>query len=173
MNGQNTRSCPSLVFHHRHPRHKKSIGMPCQSSKNLRHRHRRQSRQSSTFPAPAPHTPTAHAIQSDGRPPARQSVVDMDVDTNGVSPELRGGDIFTMQRDIGGEDIIRKLEKGLPGWQGFGDYGWMADTTPVRRRFSNRQLSSISDVCCRTAMWKFYMRSKPTRISCLWRFLPA
>jgi len=52
---------------------------------------------------------------------------------NGMSPEPDGPgeDIVAMERDVGSEEIVRQLEKGLPRWKGFGEFGWMAEVNPV------------------------------------------
>jgi chromatin structure-remodeling complex subunit RSC1/2 len=63
------------------------------------------------------------------RPPSP----DLDVDVNSATPDPdgTGEDIVPMERDVGSEEIVRQLEKGLPRWEGFGESGWMADVGPV------------------------------------------
>lgn len=52
-----------------------------------------------------------------------------------MSPEPDGqGDEtlgLTIERDAESEEIVRQLEKGLPGWPGFGDQGWTDTITAV------------------------------------------
>jgi len=37
-----------------------------------------------------------------------------------------------MARDGDSDAIVTQLEKGLPRWEGFGDYGWMIEGSQER-----------------------------------------
>ena len=115
-------------------------------------------------PAPPSKPPTTPAL-SDANSPARQSSVDMDADIRGMSPDTDGpgDDITTMERDVGSEEIVRQLEKGLPRWKGFGDSGWMAEVEPVRP-ISQSTTVSHSVSRHRNGIWTFYTPSRVTRI---------
>ena len=50
----------------------------------------------------------------------------MDVDVGGTpEPESMGAD--DMARDGESDLIVQQLERGLPRWEGFGDFGWMME----------------------------------------------
>jgi chromatin structure-remodeling complex subunit RSC1/2 len=55
----------------------------------------------------------------------------MDVDI--MSDADGGGDEISeiMERDPESEEIVKQLEKGLPRWPGFGEWGWAEDVSPV------------------------------------------
>ncbi|KAI0063253.1 hypothetical protein BV25DRAFT_1802548 [Artomyces pyxidatus] len=80
-------------------------------------------------PAPAPaSTATAKPPVGDiSSSPHRLSSPDMEVDVGGTpEPESMGvGD--EMARDGESDAIVQQLERGLPRWEGFGDYGWMSE----------------------------------------------
>ena len=91
--------------------------------------------------APANNAFTFKPVQTRPKSPPRQASPEIDVDVSGMSPEPEGqgedmGIGAGMERDIGSEEIVRQLEKGLPRWGGFGENGWMNETDPVRSRFS-------------------------------------
>jgi len=67
------------------------------------------------------------------RPRSAQRVTtpEMDVDVSGMSPEPDGPTEDVGERDPESEKIVKQLEKGLPRWPGFGEEGWMTETTPV------------------------------------------
>jgi chromatin structure-remodeling complex subunit RSC1/2 len=51
---------------------------------------------------------------------------DMDVDVGGTpEPETMGAD--DMARDGESDLIVQQLERGLPRWEGFGDFGWLEE----------------------------------------------
>lgn len=72
---------------------------------------------SSSTPAvdpPAPQQPSS---------PPRMSSPDMDVDVGGTpEPESMGAD--DMARDGESDLVVQQLERGLPRWEGLGDFGW-------------------------------------------------
>ncbi|PCH33194.1 hypothetical protein WOLCODRAFT_93094 [Wolfiporia cocos MD-104 SS10] len=63
--------------------------------------------------------------------PERQPSPDMEVDVGGT-PEPEGA-AMEMVRDGESDEIVRQLEKGLPRWEGFGDFGWMEEVSRERR----------------------------------------
>ncbi|KAI9510644.1 hypothetical protein F5148DRAFT_1333868 [Russula earlei] len=73
--------------------------------------------------SPAPQ-PTSAFNQPSSSP--RMSSPDMDVDVGGTpDPESMGAD--DMARDGESDLVVQQLERGLPRWEGFGDYGWMKE----------------------------------------------
>jgi chromatin structure-remodeling complex subunit RSC1/2 len=51
---------------------------------------------------------------------------DMDVDVGGTpEPETMGAD--DMARDGESDLVVQQLERGLPRWEGFGDFGWLKE----------------------------------------------
>lgn len=51
---------------------------------------------------------------------------DMDVDVGGTpEPENMGAD--DMARDGESDLIVQQLERGLPRWEGSGDFGWLKE----------------------------------------------
>lgn len=63
---------------------------------------------------------------------------EIDIDVNGMSPELDGHSEDVVMGSVAGEEgngdseaIIRQLEKSLPRWEGFGNLGWMSDVSKV------------------------------------------
>jgi hypothetical protein len=51
---------------------------------------------------------------------------DMDVEVGGTpEPESVGAD--DMARDGESDLVVQQLERGLPRWEGFGDFGWMKE----------------------------------------------
>ena len=66
-------------------------------------------------------------------PAGRNSSSDPDVDI--TSPDTDGPeeDEPTSQtdRDSQNDEIVKQLEKGIPGWPGFGEEGWMEEVKPV------------------------------------------
>ncbi|KAA1468335.1 hypothetical protein DENSPDRAFT_863516 [Dentipellis sp. KUC8613] len=69
-------------------------------------------------PAPAP---------SRARSPQRQSSPDVEVDVGGTPEPENMGVSDEMVRDDESDAVVRQLERGLPRWEGPGDYGWMPD----------------------------------------------
>ena len=64
--------------------------------------------------------------QQPGSPP-RMSSPDMDVDVGGTpEPENMGAD--DMARDGESDLVVQQLERGLPRWEGFGDFRWLKET---------------------------------------------
>jgi len=58
--------------------------------------------------------------------PPRMSSPDMDVDVGGTpEPESMGAD--DMAHDGESDLIVQQLERGLPRWEGFGDFGWLEE----------------------------------------------
>lgn len=57
----------------------------------------------------------------------------MDIDIMSPEPDGQGDETLglTVERDAESEEIVRQLEKGLPGWPGFGDQGWTDTITAV------------------------------------------
>lgn len=51
----------------------------------------------------------------------REASSDIDVDGDYDGGAGSGRD----DRDDGDDEIVNALEKGLIGWEGFGEYGWM------------------------------------------------
>jgi hypothetical protein len=50
----------------------------------------------------------------------------MDLDVGGTpEPESMGAD--DMARDGESDLVVQQLERGLPRWEGFGDFGWMKE----------------------------------------------
>ncbi|XP_006454962.1 hypothetical protein AGABI2DRAFT_148258 [Agaricus bisporus var. bisporus H97] len=64
------------------------------------------------------------------RPKQRQHTPDVDVDI--MSPDNGHADGMMLERDPESEEIVKQLEKGLPRWPGFGEEGWMDETSPDR-----------------------------------------
>ncbi len=51
---------------------------------------------------------------------------DMDVDVGGTpDPESMGAD--DMARDGESDLVVQQLERGLPRWEGLGDFGWLKE----------------------------------------------
>ncbi|KAI0044882.1 hypothetical protein FA95DRAFT_1608164 [Auriscalpium vulgare] len=77
---------------------------------------------------PAASTPTRlPPLATQSTSPHRQSSPDMEIDVGGTpEPESLGvGD--EMARDGESDGIVQQLERGLPRWEGFGDYGWTTE----------------------------------------------
>ncbi|KAI0294782.1 hypothetical protein BC826DRAFT_909647 [Russula brevipes] len=73
--------------------------------------------------SPAPQQASASNQPSS---PPRMSSPDMDVDVGGTpEPESVGAD--DMARDGESDLVVQQLERGLPRWEGFGDFGWMKE----------------------------------------------
>lgn len=87
-------------------------------------------------PAPLPVVPTRTAT------PAGQINASTDPDVDITTPDSDGpaedGPAAQTDREPQGDEIIKKLEKGLPKWPGFGEHGWMDEIKPV---------SEIADEC--------------------------
>ena len=56
----------------------------------------------------------------------------MDIDVVSPDAEVHGdeGAGVGIERDPQSEEIVKQLERGLPGWPGFADVGW-AEVTQV------------------------------------------
>jgi hypothetical protein len=75
--------------------------------------------------APQQTTASASSQQQPSSPP-RMSSPDMDVDVGGTpEPETLGAD--DMAHDGESDLIVQQLERGLPRWEGFGDFGWLEE----------------------------------------------
>ena len=58
----------------------------------------------------------------------------MDVDVGGTpEPENMGAD--DMARDGESDLVVQQLERGLPRWEGFGDFGWMKEKEGSEERW--------------------------------------
>jgi len=76
-------------------------------------------------PAP-PQTTTPASNQQQPSSPPRLSSPDMDVDVGGTpEPENMGAD--DMARDGESDLVVQQLERGLPRWEGLGDFGWLKE----------------------------------------------
>jgi chromatin structure-remodeling complex subunit RSC1/2 len=66
-------------------------------------------------------------------PIQQQHVSDPDVDiTTPDSDSPEENELAAqMDRDPQSDEIIKQLEKGIPGWPGFGEEGWMDEAKPV------------------------------------------
>ncbi|TDL22417.1 hypothetical protein BD410DRAFT_821293 [Rickenella mellea] len=82
-------------------------------------------------PQPAPRRASPLPILS-SQPPLRQSSPDMDVDIGGGGSSEPEGVFEDMTRDAESDDIVKQLERSLPKWEGFGEGGWMAETSNDR-----------------------------------------
>jgi len=83
--------------------------------------------QSLTLTGTPPSTPAvdppAPQQQPSSSSPPRMSSPDMDVDVGGTpEPESMGAD--DMARDGESDLVVQQLERGLPRWEGLGDFGW-------------------------------------------------
>ena len=64
----------------------------------------------------------------------------MDVDIGGGPSDNEGetetygyqGPMSMLMRDPQSDDIVWQLERGLPRWPGYGDEGWLENTSLVR-----------------------------------------
>jgi hypothetical protein len=74
---------------------------------------------------------------------------DMDVDVGGTpEPENMGAD--DMARDGESDLVVQQLERGLPRWEGFGDFGWMKEKEGSEERWLELVLAikSHKDAVC-------------------------
>jgi len=74
--------------------------------------------------SPAP-PPQASASNQPSSPP-RMSSPDMDVDVGGT-PEPESMGVDDMARDGESDLVVQQLERGLPRWEGLGDFGWLKE----------------------------------------------
>lgn len=79
-----------------------------------------------TTPAPAVDPPAAPAAPQQPSSPPRMSSPDMDVDVGGT-PEPEGMGADDMARDGESDLVVQQLERGLPRWEGPGDFGWLRE----------------------------------------------
>jgi chromatin structure-remodeling complex subunit RSC1/2 len=75
--------------------------------------------------SPASQQASASNQQHPSSPP-RMSSPDMDVDVGGT-PEPEGMGADDMARDGESDLVVQQLERGLPRWEGLGDFGWMKE----------------------------------------------
>lgn len=72
--------------------------------------------------SPAPQQTVSNQPSS----PPRMSSPDMDVEVGGTpEPENMGAD--DMARDGESDLVVQQLERGLPRWEGLGDFGWLKE----------------------------------------------
>ena len=77
---------------------------------------------------PAVDSPAPQQTSASNQPssPPRMSSPDMDVDVGGTpEPESMGAD--DMARDGESDLVVQQLERGLPRWEGLGDFGWLKE----------------------------------------------
>jgi chromatin structure-remodeling complex subunit RSC1/2 len=72
-------------------------------------------------------TATSKPSAPQSKSPNRQLSQDIEIDVGG-SPEPESVDVGDeVARDGDSDAIVTQLEKGLPRWEGPGDYGWMTE----------------------------------------------
>ena len=74
---------------------------------------------------PAGQVPNASSIQQ------HASDLDVDVITHDSDGPEEDEPTAQTDRDPQSDEIIKQLEKGIPGWPGFGEEGWMDEVKPV------------------------------------------
>ncbi|KAH9964614.1 hypothetical protein BC827DRAFT_1188416 [Russula dissimulans] len=77
-------------------------------------------------PAPPHQASASNQQQHHPSSPPRMSSPDMDVDVGGT-PEPEGMGADDMARDGESDLVVQQLERGLPRWEGLGDFGWMKE----------------------------------------------
>ena len=88
-----------------------------------------------TLPPPpaAPERTVTPAGQVHNASSTQQHASDQDVDI--IAHDSDGPEedepAAQMDRDPRSDEIIKQLEKGIPGWPGFGEEGWMDEVKPV------------------------------------------
>ncbi|TFK47979.1 hypothetical protein OE88DRAFT_1635762 [Heliocybe sulcata] len=80
----------------------------------------------STPSAPTASRPIPILPKSPPRPPSPE----VEIDVGGGSSDHEP--IEEVPRDEQSEEIVKQLEKSLPGWPGFSEQGWMPETSDVR-----------------------------------------
>ena len=93
-----------------------------------------ESKNTTQTPLPAPTvTPAGQVLNASSATPIQRHASDSDVDI--VTPDSDGSEenkpAVQMDRDPQSDEIIKQLEKGIPGWPGFGEEGWMDEVKPV------------------------------------------
>lgn len=89
------------------------------------------------LPKPVPIRPKSLLAQQKQVTPDNMDIDIMSADDGVLGDELVGGTAATAvaaataeaeaERDPESEEIVKQLEKGLPRWPGFGEFGWMEE----------------------------------------------
>ena len=79
-------------------------------------------------------TPAGQLLNASSTIPIQQqhaSDPDVDITTADSDSPEENEPAAQMDRDPQSDEIIKQLEKGIPGWPGFGEEGWMDEVKPV------------------------------------------